>query len=51
MSLQAPPTMFFFFLLTDFPSPKALSFFMKLFTHINDNILHRATVADFLFRP
>jgi len=24
---------------------------MKLFTHINVNILHQATVADFLFRP
>ena len=24
---------------------------MKLFTQINGNILHQATVADFLFRP
>jgi len=24
---------------------------MKLFTHIHDNILHQATVADFWFRP
>jgi len=24
---------------------------MKLFTHINDNIVHQATVADFSFRP
>jgi len=24
---------------------------MKLFTHINDNILHPATVGDFSFRP
>jgi len=24
---------------------------MKLVTHINENILHQATVADFWFRP
>jgi len=41
-----------FMLLSDFSSPKALSFLdrsivMKLFTHIRVNVLHQATVADF----
>jgi len=39
----------------DFQSPKALSFLDQLSwnfsTHIHDNVLHQATVADFLFRP
>jgi len=44
--------MFFLLLLSDFPFLKDLSIvsqanFMKLFTHINDNILHQATLAEF----